>query len=145
MKVVVDEGRYDDFQMAVGSAITHEIYTAMKRAGVADGERLERIVADALFHIGCVIDTSHAIESPHGTMRAILAFAKDEDKTTLISAAGGSWIHEYAFGIAEEYFDKLKPSRKADIPPAPPYAAPLPQRDEEHPNLIGRVVRWFTN
>jgi hypothetical protein len=147
VKVVIDESRYDSLQMEVGSAITHEIYTVMKRAGVADSERLEKVVADALFHIGCILDRSHTIDSPDGTMQAVLTFANEEDQGALISAGGGSRIHEYAFGIAEEYFDGLKPERKASVPPLPQEHEQRmkPQDDQPPLTLSGRIVRWFTN
>ena len=112
MKVVIDRSRYDDLQMEVGSAITHEIYTAMKRAGVADGEWLEKVVADALFRIGSIIDGSHTISSPGGTMQAVLTFANEKDGDTLISAGGGSGTQSKVVRISSA-IQRLHPSTQS--------------------------------
>jgi hypothetical protein len=117
MKVEIDRDEFDDLQMEVGYAIAHEVYTALKKAGVADGEQLEEIVAGALFHIGCILDGSAEVKGSNGPMETVLTFRRDQHDTTLISSGGGSWIHEYADGIAEDYFDRRRPQRMRPAPP----------------------------
>lgn len=135
MKVEIDSDRFDALQMEVASAITHHIYTAMKRAGVPDSDGLEKIVADALFHVGEVIDGSRVFDSAEGEMQAVLTFRAMEEADTLISApGGGSWIHEYAFGVAEEYFDRVW-RREPNKPPT---------AKDSRPNLLDFIPGgWF--
>lgn len=92
MKVQIDELKFDALQMEVAYAITHEVYTAMKLAGVPDSAQLEEIVAKALFGIGALLDGSHVLEGPDGPTEVMLTFRTAVDKKTLISAGGGSWI-----------------------------------------------------
>lgn len=118
MKIQVDESRFDALQMEVGYAILHEVHTALKKAGVPDGQQLEEIAAGALFHIGCVLDGSAEVKGPDGPMRAVLTFRRNQEDDTLVSAGGTSWIHEYAHGIAEDYFDRLHPRRARGASPS---------------------------
>jgi len=111
MKVQIDESQFDDLQMEVGYAIAHEVYTALKKAGFPDSAQLEEIVQTALFHIGCLLDGSAEVKGPDGPMQVVLTFRKHQHDSTLISGGGTSWIHEYASGIAEDYFDRLAPKR----------------------------------
>jgi hypothetical protein len=90
MKVQVDEGKFDALQMEVGYAIIHEVHTALKKAGVPDGEQLEKIAAEALFHIGCLVDGSAEVKGPDGPMQVALTFRKDQNDSTLVSAGGTS-------------------------------------------------------
>jgi hypothetical protein len=116
MKVHIDEHRFDDLQMELGYAIADEIHTVLKKAGVPDGERLEELVAEALFHIGCVVDGSREVKGADGPMQAVLTFRMSEHNAALISAGGTSWIHEYAFGIAEDYFNqrRARPAKREE-------------------------------
>lgn len=137
MKVQVDEGRFDALQMEVGFAIIHEVYTALKRAGVPDGEQLKEIAANALFHIGCVLDGSSEVKGPDGPMQAVLTFRRDQEDDTLVSGGGASWIHEYAHGIAEDYFDRLRPRRARG-------ASPSARKEEPRLNLLDVIpTGWF--
>ena len=137
MKVEVDEERFDALQMEVGYAITHEVYTALKKAGVPDSEQLEEIVAGALFHIGCILDGSAEIKGPDGPMQVVLTFREDQDDDALLWAGGTSWIHEGADGIAEDYFDRLRPRRARSAPPPA-------GTGEQRSNLLDVVpTGWF--
>jgi hypothetical protein len=144
MKVQVDESKFDALQMAFGYAITHEIYTALKKAGVSDSEQLEEIVAHALFGIGCIVDGSQMVEGPDGPMEAILTFRKTQDDNTLISGGGGSWIHEYAFGIAKDYFDQRRPKRNPLAPPPARRDRPPPGPFDGFVRMVRDVAEAFT-
>jgi hypothetical protein len=134
MKVLVDESRFDALQMEVGYGIAHAVYTALKKAGAPDGEALEQIVAGALFDIGCILDGSADVKGPDGPMQVVLTFREDQNDKTLLSAGGASWIHEYAFGIAKDYFDQRRPRRT-------PSASPPASRRERRPNSFLRMLR----
>jgi hypothetical protein len=115
MEVLIDERKFDALQMEVGYAVAHAVYTALKKAGVPDDAQLEDLVAGALFHIGCVLDGSREVKGPDGPMQVFLTFRGDENDDVLVSADGGSCIHEYAHGIAEDYLVGVgaKPARPA--------------------------------
>ncbi len=132
MKVQIDTDRFDHLQMEFGYAIADEVHTALKKAGVPDGERLEELVAEALFHIGCVVDGSREVKGPDGPLQAVLTFRQNPHDDTLISAGGTSWIHEYAFGIAEDYFDQ----RRAR--PTRPLSSPAKRAEPR--NLLGAIL-----
>jgi hypothetical protein len=134
MKVLADEGKFDELQMEVGYAITHEVYTALKKAGVPDGEELEGIVADALFGIGCVLDGSAHVKGADGPMQVVLTFRRDQEDDRLLSAGGTSWIHEYAHGIAEAYFGQRRPRR------TPSALSSMGRPEGRRPGLFNGIV-----
>jgi hypothetical protein len=137
VEVRIDEKVFDKLQMELAHAITHEVYTAMKRSGVADSEALEENVAQALFGIGVILDGSQVLETAEGPMEVLLTFRGETDRKTLISAGGSSWIHEGAQGVVEDYFVrvKAKPAQRVARPPV----------EEPRLNLLDVIPsRWFT-
>jgi hypothetical protein len=137
MKVQIDDSKFDALQTEVGYAILHEIHTALKKAGVPDGVRLEEVAAGALFHIGCVLDGSAEVKGPDGPMQVVLTFRRDQADDTLLSAGDTSWIHEYADGIAEDYFKRLRPKGARRSPPAK-------RHEDQRLNLLDVIpTGWF--
>ena len=101
MEITLDSDKFDEHQMELLYHVAAEIRDALSAAGL-HGEKLQKTTEDLTFGIAALFDGSRLLEFEGKQLRPFLAFALNDDATKLLGAEGGSWMHEYAVGAAEQ-------------------------------------------
>jgi hypothetical protein len=106
MNVTVDESEFDRLQLALTKELVGAVHRALVRAGIPEA-LLHRATADVTFSVCTTMDASLRMEIDGNPLRPAVTFLKPDMPNELISAGGTSWMHEYALGFADEYFESL--------------------------------------
>jgi hypothetical protein len=104
MQIREDERQFDRLQLQVLRAIAEAIKRDLQQADL-DEDWIRELTGDITFAVAAIIDGSHVIELDGRQVRPVLAFSEDEECTRLVTVQGGSWMHEYAFGVVDSLFD----------------------------------------
>ncbi|HVU15606.1 MAG TPA: hypothetical protein VHD32_01680 [Candidatus Didemnitutus sp.] len=110
-RVTIDPTKFDPLQICVLDAIAADIKSGLEEAGLK-GAKLQGLTENLTFAVAAVVDGSRVMQLDGEWVTPVLTFAADEKGDRLIGADGGSWMHEYAFGAAEQLFAK-------SVPPGP--------------------------
>ena len=106
MKIIFDEEKYESFQDCVLEYIVMSIRESLAGNGVAD-DKIQDITGEIAFSIGAIIDSSRIMVKDGEDVLPFLTFLKSEkDRDTLIVNEGGTYIHELAYGVTNEIFEK---------------------------------------
>lgn len=106
MNVLPDNARFDALQMHLLNEIVASIRDGMRDAGVDDAQVLYEATGNIAFSIAAIVDGSRVMNLDDQEVLPILTFARERDGKELIGAeAGGSWMHEYVFGVVDELFE----------------------------------------
>jgi hypothetical protein len=104
MQITQDERRFDQLQLHLIGAIADSIKSDLQEAGL-DDERLADLTGGLTFAVAAIIDGSRFMQLDGRRVRPVLTFSEDEECTRLVTVPGGSWMHEYAFGVVDAIFD----------------------------------------
>lgn len=104
MKIELNPYRFDELQIKILEEIIISIKEGLQAAGVADEKNLYDSTAEIAFSIATIIDGSSIMELDSKPVVPFLAFAKEYNSDELVAAEGGSWMHEYVFGMVDEMF-----------------------------------------
>lgn len=99
MKLIEDGGVFDDMQQTLIGSLIESI------KGELDSEDISPEIASSLlekisFSISVILDGSRDAMFEGKEAFPVLTFQDEDDN--LISSGGGSWMHEYVFGIIKE-------------------------------------------
>ena len=103
-KVAIDRRAFDPLQIRVVEELAREIRRTAEEAGIPKG-KVREITESLTFGIAAIIDGRRVMELDGVTTTPVLTFER-LGSATLIGAAGGSWMHEYAIGIVEQMFER---------------------------------------
>ena len=106
MKLTIDEDRFDSFQIRVLNEIIRTVRDGLKGAGVTGDSELEEFTGNIVFSIAAIVDGSRIMELDGQPVVPFLTFQTDRDGDELITANGGSWMHEYACSAVDEMFSE---------------------------------------
>lgn len=101
MELHTDSDAFDEHQMELLYHVAAEIRDGLVAAGL-HGEKLQKTTEDLTFGIAALFDGGRLLEFEGKLLRPFLTFAMDDGATKLLAAEGGSWMHEYAVGAAEQ-------------------------------------------
>jgi len=93
--VTIDCEKFDLLQIRVLDEIARTIKDALHEAGIKQ-EKIPELTENITFSIAAIVDGSRVMELEGKPVSPVLTFAADEEGTELVSAEGGSWMHEYA-------------------------------------------------
>jgi hypothetical protein len=100
MNITNDSARFDELQMKLLHWLAFSIQDSLRRAGVGE-DKIADLTEDLTFQTACVFDNSTNMKHEGFPLVPILTFAVDEKRENLVGVEGGSWMHEYAIGVAE--------------------------------------------
>lgn len=101
MELHIDSDAFDEHQMELLYHVAAEIRDALVAAGL-HGEKLQKTTEDLTFGISAIFDGDRLLEFEGKLLRPVVTFAMDDAGSKLLAAEGGSWMHEYAVGAAEQ-------------------------------------------
>jgi hypothetical protein len=87
------------FANTTSCAIVHDIHGALAPLELPE-DRLRSTIEDLAFGISTIIDGSRVMELDGEPVLPRLGFARAEDNAELLVTQGGSFMHEYAIGMA---------------------------------------------
>ena len=96
----IEDDSYEDLAMEFQYRVVEALDAILKKKGIADKERLD-ICGELSFDIAMILD-DRPIEFGGKEYQSTVCFEKDG--RLFINA--GVLLHEYAFGVASDYFDK---------------------------------------
>ncbi len=105
MKITVDSERFDELQMHVLEQLITCVTNGLRKAGVTDDAILFEATGELAFSVAAIFDGSAVMELDGDPVVPVLTFAKERGGEDLISAGGGSWMHEYVFGTVDDMFE----------------------------------------
>lgn len=100
MQITEDEREFDRLQLQLVREIARIVKQELERKGVA-GELAQDLTEGITFQLATLLDGDRVLEYEGKPFVPAVAFAQDEERTHLLASPGGSWMHEYALGIAE--------------------------------------------
>jgi hypothetical protein len=100
MRVTEDEAQFDRQQLQLAREIARVVRQELLRGGVA-AKRADKLTESLTFQLTALLDGDHGLELDGRPLVPVVTFATNEERTELLGNAGGSWMHEYAIGIAE--------------------------------------------
>jgi hypothetical protein len=105
MEIITDKKEFDKRQLHVLREIILAVRKDLKDTGVPE-ERVADVTGDIVFSVAAIIDASHVMQVDGRQIFPFLAFAEDKNVTKLLAEPGGSWMHEYVFGMVDDIFDE---------------------------------------
>jgi len=100
MQVIEDEGEFDRHQLQLVREIARLVKQVLDRKGVA-ADLVPDLTEQLTFQLATLLDGDSMLEFEGRPFVPAIAFALNDERTQVLGAAGGSWMHEYAIGIAE--------------------------------------------
>lgn len=112
LRITLDDDRFDAWQIELGIAMARGIREPLVEAGLK-GEALRKTTGDILFAVSALLDGASEVEVEGEALYPVL-FATRDDGTAgegpgepLIGwSAGGTNLHEYAFGNVDWLFEE---------------------------------------
>ena len=105
MEIEVNDEEFDQRQLKLVELIADTVLEIAKEK-VESNDDLSQLFDDITFSICSMIDASAVMEVDGKELLPFLTFAKDDTREKLITAEGGSWMHEYAVGLGDEIVSK---------------------------------------
>ena len=103
MKNFHDPGAYERRELRITREIIRSIIAALQNAGFRD-EKLKSLTEEIAFSVTEAVGSTH-IDLDDDHLVPILGFAEGRMRDRLlIPECGGSSLHEYVFGISNEFF-----------------------------------------
>jgi hypothetical protein len=106
METIQNRNEFDKRQSQVLREIIHAIRKELKAVAVPE-ERLADVTGKIAFSVAAIIDSSRVMKVDGQMIFPFLAFAEDKTRAKLIAEPGGSWMHEYVFGMVDDIFDEV--------------------------------------
>lgn len=104
MNITIDTDRFDALQIRLLEEIIRVARDGLRDAGVTDEDKLHEATGNLAFAIACVVDGSTVMDLDGDPVLPVLTFAGERHGSDLVGAEGGSWMHEYAFGLLDDVF-----------------------------------------
>jgi hypothetical protein len=101
MDTIQNRKEFDKRQSQVLREIILSVKKELQSAGVPE-ERLADVTGKVAFSVAAIIDSSRIIKRDGQQIFPYLAFAEDKTRTKLLAEPGGSWMHEYVFGMVDD-------------------------------------------
>ncbi len=101
METIQNRNEFDKRQSQVLREIILSIKKELQSAGVP-AERLADVTGKIAFSVSAIIDSSRVMKLDGQQLFPFLAFAEDKTRTKLLAEPGGSWMHEYVFGMVDD-------------------------------------------
>ncbi|WP_374012738.1 hypothetical protein [Pseudoxanthomonas koreensis] len=106
MKLSPNAETYDAMQLALTREIVESILSGLKQAGVSDRAMLEEAAGNIAFSVTAIVDGSAVMELNGESLSPVLTFCHPKNEGEIITAGeGGSWMHEYVFGVLSDILD----------------------------------------
>ena len=109
MNITIDTDRFDALQIRLLEEIIRVSRDSLRHAGVTDDGALHEATGSLAFAIACIVDGSTVMELDGEPVLPVLKFASERNGSALVGADGGSWMHEYAFGLLDDVFAEDDP------------------------------------
>jgi hypothetical protein len=103
MKISIDSAKYDEHQLFFVRKLCEMVRGDLQRAGI-DDETSEELTTQVVFTMCCLADGSTILEFDGKSFLPCLTFSQGDDYSELLSAGGGSWMHEYVAGTVDDVF-----------------------------------------
>lgn len=103
METIENRKEFDKRQSRVLREIIVSIKKELQAAGVPE-EHLSDVAGKIAFSVAAVIDSNRVMKLNGQQIFPFLAFAEDKTRTKFLAEPGGSWMHEYVFGMVDEIF-----------------------------------------
>ena len=97
----IDNGRFDDWQRALGRTLTEQIRDALKTVALTPEQRKE-LTADIGFRVAAILDGSGGVFKGEEEAQVVVMFSEVASPDNLTACEGESWMHEYAQGWVED-------------------------------------------
>lgn len=104
MKIELNSDRFDELQLRLLKELLTSIRDGLREAGVTDDDALYQATGNIGFSVAAIIDGSRVMEHDGSPVLPFLAFANERSGSNLTAAEGGSWMHEYVFGVVDDVF-----------------------------------------
>ncbi|RKR66459.1 hypothetical protein C8C94_0917 [Acidovorax sp. 94] len=106
MKLIEDSHAFDEMQKTLMGALIESV------RGELESENLSPDIARSLvekisFSLAVILDGSRDSTFNGSEVVPFLTFQNDDED--LISSGGGSWMHEYAFGLIKQIYEGKVP------------------------------------
>lgn len=102
MNVTIDSERFDELQLRVLRELVTAIRDGLREAGITEEQALYEATGNLSFAVAAIIDGSRQMDLDGEPVLPFLGFAVERNGEELIAAEGGSWMHEYAFGVVDD-------------------------------------------
>ncbi|HXA48082.1 MAG TPA: hypothetical protein VNW52_10670 [Burkholderiaceae bacterium] len=106
MKFIKSKTDYDAMQFVLLQQIITTIHREVADAGLSD-EMVEQLTSSITFGVCVAIDGSAGMQFYDKPLYPIVTFSTDGELKSAITCGGPTWMHEYALGEVEEYFQSL--------------------------------------
>ena len=124
MKLTTSENEFDEFQLRLIREIVETVRDGLREAGVTDDQALYEATGNLSFSIAAIVDGSRVMQIEPQVIGLdakdvipVVTFARERDGDELITAGGGSWMHEYVFGTVDEVFESDDEDSDTDARP----------------------------
>jgi hypothetical protein len=104
MQLKTDDARFDHCQTHLIRQIVRALKKDLEEAGIPK-ERLADVTGDVAFSVAAIMDGSHMIQADGKPVIPVVSFAEDAEGTRLIARHGGTFMHEYVYGVVDDPFD----------------------------------------
>jgi len=75
-----------------------------REAGITEDQALSDVTGSISFSVAAIIDGSRQMDLDGQLVLPFLAFATERNGDEILAAEGGSWMHEYVFGVVDAVF-----------------------------------------
>jgi len=106
MKISIDTERYDQLQLRLLEELVVSLRDGLREAGVDDADTLYEATGNLAFAVASIMDGSRVMDLDGADVAPVLTFARERDGEDLVAPPGGSWMHEYVFGVVDDVFEQ---------------------------------------
>lgn len=107
MKISIDTERYDQLQLRLLEELVVSLRDGLREAGVDDADTLYEATGNLAFAVASIMDGSRVMDLDGADVAPVLTFARERDGEDLVAPpSGGSWMHEYVFGVVDDVFEQ---------------------------------------
>jgi hypothetical protein len=103
LKLKMDHDHFDELQAHLTLEIVASIDRELKRVKLPRAKR-QALATSLAFHVCTAIDGALEMKVGKQPLRPVLTFAVGKRQLELISSGGESTMHEYVFGVADEFY-----------------------------------------
>jgi hypothetical protein len=102
MKLIEDGHHFDEMQQTLIGALIESIKDEVESEKLAP-ELARSLVEKISFSIAVILDGSRDATFDGNEAFPFMTFQNEEDD--LVSSGGGSWMHEYVFGVINQLYE----------------------------------------
>lgn len=104
MDIISNYSDFDSLQLQLARVLVEDVTDTLFDELEIDKETLVSVGRSISFSIAAILDGSRIISGQQKRLIPHIAFANSDDRSTLVTSAGGSWMHEYVHGLVSELY-----------------------------------------